>query len=254
MTVAALRLRASAIHVASRASYFRMTRPPSALPALDGLRACAIILVLLRHAVRPFHPEVAPLLPLGAWDAATPMINGWMGVDLFFVLSGFLITHHICHRYADGFDRRGLIDYVRRRLFRIVPAYYVVLLLVAAGAFPYYPVAPERLGERVGYHLLFMQDYLPSDIVVVFWSLGVEEKFYVLAPLLLMGVRACRRRWVRYGVLASLALAPTLLRGLTWLGSPPQLGLRRLLHALPEPVPRELRWAGHRHVVRPPLP
>ncbi len=223
MTVATLRLRDSGARLAASARYFQMTRPPSALPALDGLRACAIVLVLLRHAARPFHPHVAPLLPLGTWDLATPMINGWMGVDLFFVLSGFLITHHICQRYAGRFDRRRLLDYVRRRLFRIAPAYYTVLLLVAAGAVPYYPVAPERLGERVGYHLLFMQDYLPADIVVVFWSLGVEEKFYLVAPLLLMGVLACRRRSIRYGVLAVLAFCPMLLRALTWLGSPPRL-------------------------------
>lgn len=224
MAVAALRLRAQGAAWSAGAGYLRMERAPGALPELDGLRALAIVLVLLRHAVRPFHPEVAPLLPLGPWDAATPLENGWMGVDLFFVLSGFLITHHICRRYGAGLDRRGAADYFRRRALRIVPAYYAVLLLAAAGAFPLYPVAPEHLGRRVGYHLLFMQDYLPSDIVVVFWSLGVEEKFYLLAPVFLTGVLACRRRALQYVAVAVLALLPMALRALARATAPPSLG------------------------------
>jgi peptidoglycan/LPS O-acetylase OafA/YrhL len=223
MTVAALRVRAHTAVWSGWASYFRMERTPGALPELDGLRALAIVLVLLRHGIRPFHPEVTPLLPLGGWDAATPFVNGWMGVDLFFVLSGFLITHHICRRYGQGMDRRGAADYLARRALRIVPAYYAVLLLAAAGAFPLYEVAPADLGWRIAYHLLFMQDYLPADIVVVFWSLGVEEKFYLLAPLLLAGVLACRRRAAQYAAVAGVALLPTAFRALTRLGSPERL-------------------------------
>lgn len=63
--------------------YLRMDRPAGALPELDGLRALAIILVLFRHAVVPFRPERDALLPIAGWDAATPLVNGWMGVDLF---------------------------------------------------------------------------------------------------------------------------------------------------------------------------
>ncbi len=192
--------------------YLHMTRPAGSVAALDGLRALAIILVLLRHAVVPFRTVHVPLLPVAGWDAVTPLVNGWMGVDLFFVLSGFLITHHVCRRYGGILDRRSAGDYLMRRALRIVPAYYAVLFLVAAGGVPYYTVAPDDLGRRVLYHMLFMQDYLVPDILVVFWSLGVEEKFYLLAPLLLAGALRARRRWIQYAIVGVVALLPTFFR------------------------------------------
>ena len=67
-----------------------------------------------------------------------------------------------------------------------MPAYYAVLLIVAFGLVSFYPVPAENWGFRLAYHLLFLQDYLPADFNVVFWSLGVEEKFYLLAPFLVL--------------------------------------------------------------------
>lgn len=192
--------------------YLRLDRPAGTLPELDGLRALAIILVLFRHAVVPFRPSDGALLPIAGWDAATPLVNGWMGVDLFFVLSGFLITHHLCRRYGGTLDRRGWADYLVRRALRIVPAYYVVLFVVAAGLAPGYAVDPHDLGRRVAYHLLFMQDYLGANVLVVFWSLGVEEKFYLFAPLLLAGVLRARRASTQYALIALVALVPMLFR------------------------------------------
>lgn len=81
--------------------YLAMERSPSALAELDGLRAFAILLVLARHALRPFHDGAQPLLPIAGWDVATPFLNGWIGVDLFFVLSGFLISRHLLARHRD---------------------------------------------------------------------------------------------------------------------------------------------------------
>ena len=191
---------------------------------VDGLRAMAILLVLARHGVRPLMPQDGPLLPVFGFDLAVPMLNGWVGVDLFFVLSGFLITRHILSVREHGAQGLGWLPaYLARRALRIVPAYYAVLILVVAGTIPGYRVAPDQLDFRVAYHLLFLQDYLPPDIVVAFWSLGVEEKFYLLAPALIAAALRLRPGAARIGLLVAVAAASPILRGLTllWAGLPP---------------------------------
>ena len=190
--------------------YLYMERSPNALAELDGLRAIAILLVLARHAVRPFYDAAHPLLPIAGWDAATPLLNGWIGVDLFFVLSGFLIAKHLLAQ-RDGPNGLALRPYLAKRALRIIPAYYAVLLAVAAGLVPGYTVAQDALALRLGYHALFLQDYLRADIVVVFWSLGVEEKFYLLAPLILAAVATRRRPETQVAaVIAIMLIGPAL--------------------------------------------
>ena len=149
------------------ASYFSLAGG-GAIPALDGLRALAILLVLFRHVVRPFWSTESGLLPVGGWDLGIPMMNGWAGVDLFFVLSGFLITHQILGRYRRTDGRIAYGAYLGRRALRIVPAYYATLLILAAGLVPYYPIPSEDLAIRLGWHLLFLQDYLPQTFAPVF--------------------------------------------------------------------------------------
>ena len=166
--------------------YLSFRRLPGQMPELDGLRGIAVILVLLRHAVRPFLDDGEAPGGLPDSGISTFMANGWVGVDLFFVLSGFLITHHILKLHDRNQGRWHWKPYLQKRALRILPAYYAVLCLAALGAFPYFDVGSELLGFRVTYHLLVLQDYLPSNIVVAFWSLGVEEKFYLLAPLLIL--------------------------------------------------------------------
>jgi peptidoglycan/LPS O-acetylase OafA/YrhL len=199
--------------------YLAMARGPGAIAELDGLRAIAILLVLARHAVRRFYEGAQPLLPIAGWDAAAPFLNGWVGVDLFFVLSGFLISRHLlaCYRDPAGL---ALAPYLAKRALRIVPAYFAVLLIVAAGLVPMYPTSQDALGLRVAYHMLFLQDYLPSNIVVVFWSLGVEEKFYLLAPLILAALLRWRRPQAQIAVAAAIVLLGPALRLATALRHP----------------------------------
>ena len=165
--------------------YFAFTRGDGAIRELDGLRGLAIILVLLRHATLPFQKGevVAPVFGL---DIATPFLNGWIGVDLFFVLSGFLIAHHIAALHERCRGRVPWTRYLAKRLLRIVPAYYCVLFVVAGGLVPLYRIPAGDVSASLVHHLLFLQDYLGADIVVAFWSLGVEEKFYLLAPVLML--------------------------------------------------------------------
>lgn len=186
-----------------------MTAAPShrANPWLDLVRALAIMLVLFRHGQRELL--AAGDRPEGVLE--TIALNGWIGVDLFFVLSGYLIARHLL-RAGIGTPSFAWGRYLALRALRILPAYYAVLLLVVAGAFPLYRVDTDDLGFRLVYHLAFLQDYLTSDINVVFWSLGVEEKFYLLAPLLIAGLLGCRSHGVRMAILLGLFTLPLMLR------------------------------------------
>lgn len=178
------------------------------IAVLDGLRALAIILVMLRHGLRPFWPDKAePFLAAGPFDLGALFLNGWMGVDLFFILSGFLISDHLLGCYFDPQRRHmDLKTYFKRRFFRIAPAYYVAMLLVLFGLFPFFPKEPiENADLSFLYHLAFLQDYFKPDINVVFWSLGVEIKFYLLAPLILTGVVALPKLWQKSAFIAGLA-------------------------------------------------
>src|SRR6188474_1303151 len=91
------------------------------VPALDGLRGIAIILVLLHH-LTIYRPESG----VDAWIAGVPLF-GWSGVDLFFVLSGFLITGILLDARNSP---RYFSSFYGRRALRIFPLYYAVLTIV----------------------------------------------------------------------------------------------------------------------------
>ena len=143
------------------------------------------------------------------------MANGWIGVDLFFVLSGLLITQHIARVFERDDEPWHWRPYLAKRMLRIVPSYYAVLLLVFVGVFPNYAVAAGNEVARLVYHLLFLQDYLPANFVVAFWSLGVEEKFYLMAPVLLLVLMKLRSMRQRLLVLVGMLAASVLVRTVT---------------------------------------
>ena len=185
--------------------YLSFEDRPGENPWLDLLRCAAIGLVLARHGHKAWI-EGAGIEP--TWSDFI-MLNGWMGVDLFFVLSGYLIGGILLRRRG---GLTGLWTYLRRRALRILPAYYAVLLATALGAFPLYGFASQDLGLRLLWHLALLQDYLPSDINVVFWSLGVEMKFYLLAPFILLLVARARSSGALLYLLGALVLVSTAAR------------------------------------------
>ncbi len=144
------------------------------IPCLDGLRGIAVLMVVLGHA---FHTEGAPHWRLLMY------VRGTIGVDVFFVISGFLITSLLLREI----HRDGKIDLKRfylRRCLRIMPAYFTLLLTVA-------------ICQRCGYFQLESRDwiasltyttnfyYLPSWELAHTWSLSIEEHFYVVWPFVL---------------------------------------------------------------------
>jgi peptidoglycan/LPS O-acetylase OafA/YrhL len=169
-------------------------------PGLDTLRACAIVAVMSFHLIG--------VLPK-SWSVASQF--GWMGVDLFFVLSGYLIGSQLLLPYASG-QRPSISQFYRRRFFRILPAYLVVVALYAG-----WPAWRETRGFGPLWKFLtftenfFFDPYQRSFSHV--WSLCVEEHFYLVLPLL---VAAMMRRPSarRTGVLiAALVLGGIALRG-----------------------------------------
>jgi len=183
------------------------------IPELDGLRGCAILLVILCHYVgNAQHAQ------LGAWPHRflSAFTAGWSGVDLFFVLSGFLIGGILLDvRMAPHYFRA----FYMRRVYRILPIYYLWTLLFAALIawalliFPgRFPVGRNEL-FRVPVQLLFLQNIfigMPSftwNWFAVTWSLAVEEQFYLLAPPL---IRFLTERKLAIALGATIAVAPFL--------------------------------------------
>jgi len=156
------------------------------IPALDGLRGIAILLVLFHHLT-----IYRPTEGVDQWIAVFPLL-GWVGVDLFFVLSGFLITGLLID--ARGGERFFSSFYARRTL-RIFPLYYLVLFL-ALVVLPNFPavhrvlVGPYPLPPLMPYWL-YLTNFSIADrglvhgLLDVAWSLAIEEQFYLLWPLVI---------------------------------------------------------------------
>jgi peptidoglycan/LPS O-acetylase OafA/YrhL len=192
------------------------------LPGLDLLRAVAILVVMWSHAqmlgVISQHDLVARF--------------GWMGVDLFFALSGFLICGQLFRAMAEGrpADPGG---FYLRRLFRTLPAYLAVVALYFAAPgwreFPHIPPLWQFLTFTE--NLFFVPDHLKAFSHA--WSLCVEEQFYLVAPFLvwLLGSRALGRRALAVALV--LVLGGVALRAAIWLHK-----VGPLLNA----TPRSLFW------------
>jgi peptidoglycan/LPS O-acetylase OafA/YrhL len=173
------------------------------LPQLDAVRGLAVLLVLLHNT------DVYPALHLGFIAA-----NGWMGVDLFFVLSGFLITGILVDTKN---SERYFRNFYARRCLRIWPLYYSCLLFM----FVVVPLLrPSEAGTIFEIRSapwwafpLFLQNFLvpvPSmatGLLGVTWSLAVEEQFYLAWPLV---VRFCTESQLRKIAIAVICISPVL--------------------------------------------
>jgi len=140
---------------------------------LDVLRGVAVILVLGRHMQLP-PAEAAPLIRAAAaiWHQV-----GWIAIDLFFVLSGFLISGLLFTEYQKHHALR-IGRFLLRRGFKIYPAFYVMLAATVAVT-AYHSQLPSGFLLRVLTEAVYLQNYLPP-VWGPTWSLAVEEHFYLL--------------------------------------------------------------------------
>ena len=159
-------------------------------PALDGLRGVAILLVVFYHNF-----------------GFIPLFNyGWLGVDLFFVLSGFLITDIL----LQSKDTKNYFrNFYVRRILRIFPLYYLSLLLfiVILPLIPSFPLDMHYYQNNQLWFWAYLQNWtLISDFggngVVLnhFWSLAVEEQYYLIWPFVILWVKSPRQLLVSCGL------------------------------------------------------
>lgn len=166
------------------------------LPQIQGLRALAVVLVLLYHAKF--------------------LSGGYIGVDIFYVISGYLITSLLLREC----ERTGGIAFARfylRRIKRLLPASSLVLIITALVAWWVYPsIMRADLGRDIAaaslyisnyFFALWQMDYQNLDalppVVIHYWSLAVEEQFYLLWPLIILALsKLGKRRFVGIGIAA----------------------------------------------------
>lgn len=211
----------SASSLASHEPTARIDRPSGHVPALDGIRGLAIIMVMVFHMTLLFEPVWPDYLYLKLAHL------GLLGVDLFFVLSGFLITGIL-------YDAKGQDHFFRnfyaRRTLRILPLYYAVvfvcLVVLPQIDHPKISRAASRIeGDEIWYWLhlssysISLRQSLRHPILDVSWSLSIEEQFYLVWPLLVHGLR--RRSLMTTCV--SVAAGSLLLRAALIVGQAPAL-------------------------------
>jgi peptidoglycan/LPS O-acetylase OafA/YrhL len=165
-------------------------------PGLDGLRALAVLAVLAFHENLPGFP------------------GGFLGVDIFFVLSGYLITDLLAARFAKT-GRVGLNSFWVRRARRLLPALGLMLLTVTAAVALLEPgQMPSLRGALLGAvsytsnwwqafaHVSYFTQFGPPPPLQHLWSLAVEEQFYLIWPLIVAAVLVAVRRPVQRAIIA----------------------------------------------------
>ncbi len=178
-------------------------KPPARYSGLDGLRAIAVITVILFHLT----PGAVP--------------GGYLGVDIFFVLSGFLITALLVREHGKN-GRIRLVDFWRRRARRLLPAIGVLVLVCCSIALAVGGNVLIGLGRQVLGAATFSSNWLSiaqgasyfsesnPELFRNLWSLAVEEQFYLVWPLIILLLLFVRSTTIRSIIIGALAVASAL--------------------------------------------
>ncbi len=175
------------------------------IPAIEGLRGLAIALVFFVHYYQVLAPQflAGQAMGAGAWMGAA----GHSGVDLFFILSGYLIYG------ASLKPKIDLLSFWQRRIRRIYPAFLATSAVYVALALAFcLKSLPESLGAGLVYYfanLLFLTGFFTSipALITVSWSMSYEVAYYLAAPILVITLRLCDwKRSSRVSLIIAIAL------------------------------------------------
>jgi peptidoglycan/LPS O-acetylase OafA/YrhL len=176
---------------------------------LDGLRGVAILLVISFHYIN--NQLLYSTHPIGKWLCKATSF-GWVGVDLFFVLSGFLIGSILIRtRNSKNF----FYTFYIRRIIRIIPNYFLFLIvMIVIQATPYFSDNYMLAGNNVipigSYFLMIHNFYMASmnnignASLCISWSIGIEEQFYLTIPLV---VYFLKERWLPLFLIGAIIIA-----------------------------------------------
>jgi peptidoglycan/LPS O-acetylase OafA/YrhL len=181
-------------------------------PNLDGLRFVCFLLVFFHHS---FHTEVSEILnsDIHIFLKKTLFANGNLGVNFFFVLSGFLITHLLIQERLKS-SSINVKNFWIRRILRIWPLYYFCVFF----GFFIFPFIKNLMGAPVSEsatlfsyvtftnNFEFIEKGLPdASILGVLWSIAIEEQFYFVWPIILM-VISIRNYWIVFSAIILLSV------------------------------------------------
>jgi peptidoglycan/LPS O-acetylase OafA/YrhL len=178
------------------------------LQGLTGIRGFAAVWVLVYHTWTFFAPLPVTVGAGGATLELTPFFSlGWAGVDVFFVLSGFVLALPFVRAQLSDAPRPSFRVFFQRRVLRVIPAYFAQLLilipLALAGKLGDVPSLPNIAAHLALAHN-FSQEY-SGAINTPYWTMPIEWDFYLAFPLLILWLKPGRWAW-----LAGLSIAATI--------------------------------------------
>jgi peptidoglycan/LPS O-acetylase OafA/YrhL len=172
--------------------------PPNHIEALDGWRALAMLWIMFQHAIlmASFFMPKATATELSTNPIYRPLMHAQFAVDIFFVVSGFLIGGILIRDH----DKSGKINFKRfytRRALRMFPIYYFVLVFAIIAHLGWNPLGPEA--TKIWPSFFYLNNFVGvrHQMMGWTWSLAIDEQFYLVCPLLVWGAFRLRLGFVK---------------------------------------------------------
>ena len=191
----------SGLHLNNQPSAIGSAKPY--FPALDGIRWILVLIVM------GFHMSNDATDPKNLWIKR--YVDGMLAVDVFFIISGFLITYLLLREEREK-KSINIKKFYIRRVFRLLPVYFLAIFtyLAVGLTVPGQEIQVPRIINALPYYLTLRNEYVPADADFALghsWSLSVEEKFYIIWPALFFLIfRSRAARWIPFFIALALGL------------------------------------------------